>query len=360
MLHHGFQSSGQAAIGGVSMDDLFESPSLSPAGPEISLLRGSRVQLRALREEDAPVFHRLINDWQICRLLPEAPFPYPAATARDWIASAVSDEAARRAFQFAIISRHSGKMIGSVGLRLTRDKTAASLGYWLGKAFWGQGFAAEAASLVIAWGFAELPILSITATVAEGNDASVRILQRLGFQPAGNGHESFICRAGAHLPVQYLSIVREQLSHGDIQVTEKAAGDSPGKPTLLVVAAALIDPEGKILLARRPAGKRLAGLWEFPGGKLEPGEAPEAGLIRELREEIGIEVAIEDVAPFAFASHAYDKFHLLMPLFVCRRWAGTPSPREGQALAWVAPDRLVEYPMPPADRPLIPMLRDFL
>jgi 8-oxo-dGTP diphosphatase len=104
----------------------------------------------------------------------------------------------------------------------------------------------------------------------------------------------------------------------------------------------------------------MAGLWEFPGGKLNPGELPEAALARELKEELGITVREKDLAPFVFASHAYENFHLLMPVFLCRKWLGTPKPREGQALAWVAPERLVEYPMPAADRPLIPMLRDFL
>jgi len=104
----------------------------------------------------------------------------------------------------------------------------------------------------------------------------------------------------------------------------------------------------------------MAGLWEFPGGKVEPGETPEVALIRELREELGIDVGANCLAPFTFASHAYEKFHLLMPLFLCRRWKGTPTPREGQQLAWVAPNKLAEYNMPEADRPLIPLLRDFL
>ena len=129
---------------------------------------------------------------------------------------------------------------------------------------------------------------------------------------------------------------------------------------LLVSAVALVDADGRVLLARRPPGKPMAGLWEFPGGKVEPGETPEAALIRELQEELGIDTWASCLAPLTFASHAYDRFHLLMPLFVCRRWQGIVTPREGQTLAWVRPARLHDYPMPPADLPLIPVLRDLL
>lgn len=130
--------------------------------------------------------------------------------------------------------------------------------------------------------------------------------------------------------------------------------------TVLVSAVALIDPDGRVLLAQRPEGKSMAGLWEFPGGKVEPGETPEAALIRELHEELGIDTWASCLAPLTFASHAYETFHLLMPLFACRRWNGTPIPREGQKLAWVRPNQLRDYPMPPADIPLIPILRDWL
>jgi 8-oxo-dGTP diphosphatase len=129
---------------------------------------------------------------------------------------------------------------------------------------------------------------------------------------------------------------------------------------ILVSAVALIDPEGRVLLAQRPPGKSMAGLWEFPGGKVEPGETPEAALIRELHEELGIETWASCLAPLTFASHAYPTFHLLMPLFACRKWGGIVTAREGQTLAWVRPDRLRDYPMPPADLPLIPVLRDWL
>jgi 8-oxo-dGTP diphosphatase len=128
----------------------------------------------------------------------------------------------------------------------------------------------------------------------------------------------------------------------------------------LVVACALIDADNRVLLAQRPAGKALAGLWEFPGGKLEPGERPEMTLIRELQEEIGITVAEPCLAPLTFASHAYETFHLLMPLYICRRWEGQPIAREGQQLAWVRPNKLRDYAMPQADIPLIPHLIDLL
>ena len=131
-------------------------------------------------------------------------------------------------------------------------------------------------------------------------------------------------------------------------------------PIVLVVAVALVDADGRVLLARRPPGKAMEGLWEFPGGKLAAGETPEQALIRELREELGIDTEQSCLAPLAFASHGYDDFHLLMPLYVCRVWNGTVVPKEGQELRWVRPVRLRDFPMPPADTPLIPVLRDLL
>jgi 8-oxo-dGTP diphosphatase len=129
---------------------------------------------------------------------------------------------------------------------------------------------------------------------------------------------------------------------------------------VLVAACALVDPDGRVLIAQRPPGKPMAGLWEFPGGKVEAGERPEATLIRELREELGIVVNEACLAPLTFASHAYPDFHLLMPLFVCRRWEGTVTALEGQQLAWVRPNKLRDYPMPPADEPLVSHLTSLL
>ncbi|OYW93323.1 MAG: NTP pyrophosphohydrolase [Caulobacterales bacterium 32-67-6] len=132
------------------------------------------------------------------------------------------------------------------------------------------------------------------------------------------------------------------------------------KPILLVAAAALIDTDGRVLICQRPEGKQLAGLWEFPGGKVETGETPEACLIRELDEELGIQVTNACLAPFVFASHGYESFHLLMPLYLCRRWSGFVTAKEHKALAWVKPNELRNFPMPPADAPLVAWLRDLV
>lgn len=136
--------------------------------------------------------------------------------------------------------------------------------------------------------------------------------------------------------------------------------DTKYLPSVLVSAVALVDRDGRVLLAQRPEGKKLAGMWEFPGGKVEAGETPEAALIRELGEELGIDTAQSCLAPLSFASHSYDDFHLIMLVFVCRKWQGTPQPLEGGDLAWVRPARLRDYEMPPADLPLIPVLQDLL
>jgi 8-oxo-dGTP diphosphatase len=342
------------------MDDLFDSlisTALQPAsqtgfepapGP---VLRTKRILLRPLQPGDATAFHRLINDWDICRKLPDAPFPYPVELASEWIAAAAADREAGKAQQFALVVEASGVLIGCAGLRLARDGKSADLGYWLGRKYWRQGFGLEVATRLTSWGLAEMQINKVTATVAEDNKASLAVLARAGFTETGKGSKAFLCRAEAKLPVRHFAATREM---------PPSADPAAKPPVVLVAACALVDATGKVLLARRPEGKKMAGLWEFPGGKIEPLETPEAALIRELKEELGIGVEAKNLAPFAFASHPYDSFHLLMPLYLCRRWQGKPQPREGQALAWVAPDRLVEYPMPAADRPLIPMLRDFL
>ncbi len=321
-------------------------------------LATERLALRPYRPDDAAELHRLINDWEVCRALAAVPFPYPRALADDWIASSARSLAAGSAYHLAITGKEGERevIVGGVGLRIDPGARSGHLGYWVGKRFWGLGVATEAAGRLARWALANLDLDAIAANVATDNAASAAVLRRIGLKQVGQGHEHFEAR-GADLPILRFAATREDL-FGTPDPGPSAAGEA--KPLLLVAACALIDPDGRVLLTRRPEGKKLAGLWEFPGGKLDPGETPEAALIRELHEELGIEVANSCLAAFAFASHPYPTFHLLMPLYLCRRWRGVPQPREGQALAWVRPDKLAEYPMPPADRPLVPLLRDFL
>ncbi len=325
-------------------------------------LATERLTLRPYRAEDAAALHRLINDWEVCRTLAAVPFPYPRALADEWIRSAGAALAAGDAFHLAITGREGAQevIVGGIGLRIERAARTGHLGYWVGRRFWGHGVATEAAGRLVRWALANLDLDTIAASVATDNAASVAVLRRIGLRHVGRGQEHFLAR-GAGQPVLRFAATREDLF--GVPVADPApapVADAEARPLLLVAACALIDADTRVLLARRPEGRKMAGLWEFPGGKLRPGETPEAALIRELHEELGIGVANACLAAFAFASHAYPTFHLLMPLYLCRRWRGTPQPREGQTLAWVRPERLAEYPMPPADRPLVPLLRDFL
>ena len=320
-------------------------------------LATERLVLRPYRAEDAAELHRLINDWEVCRTLAAVPFPYSLATAEDWIGQTRISLADGTAFHLAITG-HEGDaemLIGGVGLRVDPDGRSARLGYWVGRRFWGHGVASEAAGRLARWALANFDLERLEATVATDNPGSIAVLRRIGFRHVGDAMEDFVARGGERKVLRFEANRTDLYGHPETEPSTDGA-----KPLLLVAAAALVDVDGRVLLARRPEGKKMAGLWEFPGGKLNPGETPEAALIRELKEELDIDVSTNCLAPFAFASHAYDRFHLLMPLFLCRRWKGTPKPRENQTLAWVHPNKLAEYPMPEADRPLVPLLRDFL
>ncbi len=348
------------------MDDLGFAPLATP-----------RLRLRPWRETDAPMLHRLM-EYAIARTLAAVPFPYDLAKAEGWIASTRAEIEAGSAYHLAIVGAgDDAPLIGGVGLRLDRADRLGRLGYWIGSKFHRQGYAREAAGRLARWGMANLDLDRIEATVATDNQASIAVLGHIGFHSIGESTQLFMARGTEHRVLMFAAERRDLF--GDTPAPEPAADaaspiGSPagapmggeagsqrgGKPLLLVAACALIDIDMRVLLARRPEGKRMAGLWEFPGGKLDPGETPETALIRELAEELGIDVSTNCLAPFAFASHEYENFHLLMPLYLCRRWRGTPRPKEGQQLTWVAPARLGDYPMPQADRPLVPLLRDFL
>ena len=324
---------------------------------ETPSLTTPRLTLRAPHVRDAEAIYRLMNDWEVVRMLSRLPFPYPRETADAWIISTEEQALRGEAYHFVITGHEDGEemLIGCVGLTLDPKTRSAELGYWVGRRFWRHGVAREAAGKILRWAFANLSLDRIEAFVLEDNPASLKVLREIGMQETGRSEMPFLARGGTE-PVLVFNATRDSLG-ADSAGAAAAAGNLP---LLLVVACALIDSDNRVLLARRPEGKKMAGLWEFPGGKLAEGETPEQALIRELHEELGIDVSQTCLAPFAFASHAYTNFHLLMPLYVCRRWQGFVQAKEGQLLAWVRPQKLHEYDMPAADKPLVPLLRDLL
>jgi 8-oxo-dGTP diphosphatase len=325
--------------------------------PAFTPLKTERLTLRPFRPDDAANLHRLINHFDIARMLELVRFPYHRELADEFIESSTKNLASGAAVQLAITGQEKDQevLVGGVGIAIDRTTRTGRLGYWVGRKYWGHGVATEAAARLTSWSFANLEIDRITAGVATDNPTSAAVLRHIGFRETGSGQQHFASRS-ADVPTLLFEATRDDIfGHTYVATTEPGA-----KPLLLVAACALVDVDGRVLLARRPEGKKMAGLWEFPGGKLNPGETPEQALIRELKEELGIDVTAACLAPFAFASHDYEGFHLLMPLFLCRRWKGIPTPREKQTLAWVHARRLTEYEMPPADKPLIPLLRDFL
>jgi len=305
-----------------------------------------RLTLRPPNHADAEVIEGLVSDAAVALPTASSPHPYPKGGAADWIARAQAQAEAGGGLDLVIERNTDGIVVGAVGLR-PGEGAAAEIGYWIGKPFWGQGYATEAVSAVVAHGFARMGLRAIDAAASADNAASIRVQEKAGlaFHRSELRHRPARGVAGAD-PIR--------------RVTRDAWQATHPVPTLLVAAVALLDPDNRVLIAQRPEGKVMAGLWEFPGGKVHDGETPESALIRELDEELGIDTAESCLAPFTFASHRYEAFHLLMPLYLCRVWQGQVTPREGQALKWVRPMRLRDYPMPPADVPLVAMLRDFL
>ena len=333
---------------------------VDPAEDGFSPLESGRLILRRLRASDADTIARLVGDWDIVKNLSDAPYPYPPGLAQRWIASTRRGIDERLDFALAIVPRESKTPVGAILLRqsqrepaihgaptkLTRGKSA-EIGYWIGREFWRRGYAGEAVRRMLRFALDELGVDRVWGAVLTDNAASCRVLESVGFARQGEADYDFPARGGMKR-VFIHAFDRSQLAL------------TPPPRALLVSAVALVDADGRVLLARRPQGKPMAGLWEFPGGKVAAGETPERALIRELKEELGIDATESCLAPFTFASHRYTEFHLLMPLYVCRVWKGAVTAREGQELAWVEPARLAGYPMPPADRPLVAMLRDFL
>ncbi len=323
-----------------------ESPCWSGVRPGGTLL-AKNLRLRPLRGSDADNLSAQGNDPDVARWMADLPHPFPPEAARGLIARAATDGAEGRAFGFGIERIRDGVLIGWIELR--RDESnVGEVTVWLGRAYGGKGSGTEAVRRIVRFAFRDLNLDDVRGRVLLDNAASARMLAKAGFTEKGAGMcgGSVSC---AGRPARLFALARAEW---------RALYDS--RPMVLVAAAALIDADGRVMMARRPEGKDMAGLWEFPGGKVHAGETPEAALIRELAEELSLDVRESCLAPIAFASHDYDDFHLLMPLFACRVWKGTPTPREGQDLRWVQPTRLADLPMPPADMPLVPLLRDLL
>ncbi len=327
---------------------------MSITDPESACRAGARVgatlyaknlRLRAPQDDDAAGLAKLAGDWDVARWTAYVPHPYEPAMAEAFIGEARVKAAAGIAYTFAIERIADGALVGCVECRIEGEE--ADLSYWIGKPFWNRGFAGETVRRLLRFIFLDLGLARATAGTMADNPASARVLEKAGFAFEGmRTYKHGRCEA---VPSRWFALARADWQAG-----------FAARPMVLVAAAALIDADGRVLVARRPEGKDLAGLWEFPGGKVGAGETPEAALIRELAEELSLDVRASCLAPIAFASHDYDDFHLLMPLFACRVWKGTPAPREGQDLRWVAPARLADLPMPPADVPLVPLLRDLL
>jgi 8-oxo-dGTP diphosphatase len=306
-------------------------------------LETRRLLLRAPRLEDVDAFTRLLGDEAVVHYTARIPHPFTLEDAREFLSRpSTGDE-----IVWVITARADGAVLGAIGLDALQVPEGPALGYWLGRPFWGAGIMSEAVARVLRYAFEDMVAAKVRSNAHPDNLASRRVLKKSGFTFTGSGTIDAPSRGGT-MAVENCEIARQRWLR-DLAV-----------PVVLVSAVALVDADGRVLIARRPDGRAMAGLWEFPGGKLQAGETPEAALVRELREELGIDTTQSCLAPIAFASHAYADFHLIMPLYVCRVWKGAITAREGQELAWVRPARLAGYPMPPADQPLVAQLRDLL
>jgi 8-oxo-dGTP diphosphatase len=304
-------------------------------------LQTERLSLRPARLNDAAWLAPMISPFEVSRYTSQVPHPYPEGEAERYLARSIENLAMGFSLSLVITDRSTDQPMGMVGMGIDAILREGELGYWIGQEFWGKGFMSEAVQALTECGLSRLGLRRVHARVFTENPASMQVLRHAGLVECGNG--------------MVLTPAR------DVEAIESVFFErlAPRQP-LLVAAVALVDRDGRVLIAQRPPGKSMAGLWEFPGGKVDPGETPEAALIRELKEELDVDTAESCLAPFTFASYTYEDFHLLMPLYVCRVWEGNPRPMEGQTLAWARPNEIKNYPMPPADKPLVAMLRDLL
>lgn len=311
----------------------------------VTVIEAPRLRLRRLEETDLPALTQGAGAWEVARYTALIPHPYSDADAREFLEGAMLDRNANSRHVFGIETRIGGDLIGCIEVNMGTG--GDTFGYWLNVDHWGHGYATEAAQAMCRFAFQSAGKSELCAAVHPENPASARVLEKAGF---------VFDRVDTSLPGRCSTVEAKVYRLG----AEDWFAREAAKPKLLVSAVALVDADGRVLMAQRPEGKPLAGLWEFPGGKVHDDETPEAALVREVYEELGVDISESCLAPLTFASHAYEHFHLIMPLYVCRTWKGEVAGAEGQALKWLRPNRLNTLPMPPADIPLVAMLMDVL
>ncbi|MBL4692148.1 MAG: GNAT family N-acetyltransferase [Magnetovibrio sp.] len=316
----------------------------SPA-VHVETLETPRLHLRRLVLGDVAGLVKGCNNINVARYTALIPHPYADSDAQKFLEGAWLDRNAHSRHVFGIETRIDGDLVGCIELNMGNGPD--TFGYWIGEEFWGQGYVTEAILAMLRFAFQTAGKVELCAAVHPDNPASVRVLEKTGFK---------YDRIGTELGGRCTDVLAEVYV---LKAKDWFARESK-KPKLLVSAIVLIDPQQRILMATRPAGKSLAGLWEFPGGKVHDDETPEQALVREIQEELLITIQESDLEPLTFASHAYESFHLIMPLYACRAWQGSVTPAEGQSLKWVSLDQLDQLPMPPADIPLVAMLKKLL
>lgn len=299
--------------------------------------------LRPVEEKDAEAMAILANDSRIAERLARLPHPYSLKDAYQFITYCQNGLMKGAFVNLAIIRTKDQRFMGMIGLE-------EDLGYWLGVEFWGQGFGKEAMKAFVQFCFFVLNRETLTASALVENTPSRKIFEGLGFSQTGTKESTSVFYEGTKPAISYEFLKQDFL--------EKYRAHE--RPLVWVVGAALINKEGRLLISERPEGKSLAGVWELPGGKMEQGESPEQALMRELKEELGIQVKEDDLESLTFASYRYDTFHMIIPLYLCQKWEGTPHGAEGQRLTWVNYPDLAHYPLPAADIMLAHRLADIL
>jgi len=311
----------------------------------VKALEAPRLHLRRLVNDDMDALVQGANNINVARYTALIPHPYTQADAREFLDGALLDHNAHTRHVFGIETRLGRDLIGCIEVNM--GEGGDTFGYWIAEDHWGQGYATEATYAMQRFAFEIAGKKELCAAVHPDNPASARVLEKTGF---------VYDRIETGLPGRCTDIEAQVF----VLKAEDWFAQEAKKPKLLVSAVALVNLEGSVLMATRPPGKALAGLWEFPGGKVHDDETPEQALVRELREELAISVHENDLTPLSFASHPYEHFHLIMPLYLCRSWQGEVTALEGQSLKWVKPSELSTLAMPPADIPLVAMLKDLL